>query len=67
MDLTRKKDENIRDVPECVLDQIYIAMCDARERLDKGTDSLTQCINYLSLEQGYERPRQPDQIQEEPE
>jgi len=46
-----------RHVAESVLDQIYIALYDSRERIGVGTDSITQCINYLEGIHGYSRPR----------
>ncbi len=43
-------------VPQPAMDEIYIAMCDARDRLDTGTDLLTRCIGYLNERFRYEPP-----------
>jgi hypothetical protein len=43
-------------IPVAVMDQIYIALHDSRERIVIGVDQITQCINYLEKELGYARP-----------
>ena len=53
------------NMPVPVMDQIYIAMCDVRDRTETGTDGLTQCINFLENERGFERPVDKRKIQNE--
>lgn len=45
-----------RHVPEKVLEQIYIGLCESYERLDNGKMNLKACINYLEMEHGFRPP-----------
>jgi hypothetical protein len=53
------------NVPQLILDQMYLAMYDSRERLEIGTENLTQCITWLELERGYKRPTDTRVISDE--
>jgi len=50
------KSEVTRIVHEVVLDEMYVAMLDAYERLENGTSALKRCLNYLEQEHGYQPP-----------
>lgn len=45
-----------RGVPEIILDNIYVALSDAYERLPSGTMNIKRCLNYLETEHRYEPP-----------
>ncbi len=46
----------MRAVPEIILDNIYVALSDAYERLPSGTMNIKRCLNYLENEHRYLPP-----------
>ena len=46
-----------RGVPEIVLDNIYIALLEAYERLPDGKANIKRCLNYLEESHRYEPPK----------
>ena len=48
--------EKLRNIPEIVLDSIYVALLDAYERIDVGNCNIKRCLNYLEQSLGYEPP-----------
>lgn len=43
-------------IHQIVLDDIYIALSDAYERLPEGTMNIKRCLNYLEKVKEYEPP-----------
>ena len=46
-----------RTIPELILDDIYISLLDAYERLDNGKANIKRSLNYFEREHGYEPPK----------
>lgn len=46
-----------RTVPEQILDDIYLSLLDAYERLDNGKANIKRSLNYFEREHGYEPPK----------
>ena len=45
-----------RTIPEQILDDIYLSLLDAYERLDNGRANIKRSLNYVEREHGYEPP-----------
>jgi hypothetical protein len=43
-------------VPQIIADDIYVALCDAYERLPNGSMNLKRCINFFEKQRGYKPP-----------
>jgi len=50
-------EEVTRKIPERVVDEMYVAMLEAKERLPNATVNLQRCLNYLEEFCGYQPPR----------
>jgi hypothetical protein len=45
-----------RSIPEQALDDIYISLLDAYERLNNGKANIKRCLDYLENTHGYKPP-----------
>ncbi len=52
-----------RAVEQHILDDIYVAMFDAYDRLKTGNTNLRRCLNYLENEHGYLPPAKTTQTE----
>lgn len=51
------QEENGITIPEQILDDIYLSLLDAYERLDNGKANIKRSLNYLEGEHGYKPPK----------
>ena len=50
-------DPKMYALPEEILSNIYVGLCDCQERLEIGTMNVQRCINWLEDEHGFAPPK----------